>query len=98
MPPVDSAIVEEPEPGSPFGVKGVGEMATIVATAAIVSALRDATGRELNRVPVTPDALIGLAPPVISSGPPPSPEVPGPRPVPHYYGLSTGQADLMASE
>ncbi len=98
MPPVDSAIIEEPEPDSPFGVKGVGEMATIVATPAIVAALRDATGRELNRVPVRPDDLIGLAPPATSAGPPPAPDVPGPRPVPHYHGLSTGQADLMATE
>jgi hypothetical protein len=70
-------------------------MATIVATPAIVAALRDATGRVLNRVPVRPDDLIGLSPPAATSGPPPAPDVPGPEPVPHYHGLGTGQQDLM---
>ena len=84
MPPVVSDVVEEPEPGVPFGAKGVGEGATIVATAAIVAALRDATGRELNRVPVSPDDLCGLVPPRDTAGPPPVPDVPGPRPVFEY--------------
>ncbi len=60
MPPVAADLVEEPEPDAPFGVKGVGEPPTVVSTAAVVAALRDATGRELNRVPVRPDDLIGL--------------------------------------
>jgi CO/xanthine dehydrogenase Mo-binding subunit len=55
MPPVDAVLVEEEEPDAPYGVKGVGEPPTVVSTAAIVSALRDATGRELARVPVRPD-------------------------------------------
>ena len=60
MPPVVSELVEEPEPDAPYGVKGVGEPPTVVSTAAIVSALRDATGRELTRVPVRPDDIVGL--------------------------------------
>jgi CO/xanthine dehydrogenase Mo-binding subunit len=60
MPPVVSELVEEPEPEAPYGVKGVGEPPTVVSTAAIVSALRDATGRELARVPVRPDDIVGL--------------------------------------
>ena len=61
MPPVDAELVEEPEPEAPFGVKGVGEPPTVVSTAAVVSALRDATGRQLTRVPVRPDELVGLS-------------------------------------
>lgn len=95
MPPVVSALVEEPEPGVPFGAKGVGELSTVVSTAAIVAALRDAAGRELNRVPVRPDDLIGLSPPVTSGGPPPVPDVPYPDPVPKYYGLAAGQETLI---
>jgi CO/xanthine dehydrogenase Mo-binding subunit len=57
MPPVIAELIEEPEPDAPYGVKGVGEPPTVVSTAAIVSALRDATGRELNRVPVRPDDI-----------------------------------------
>jgi CO/xanthine dehydrogenase Mo-binding subunit len=94
MPPVVSELVEEHDPRSPFGAKGVGEPSTIVSAAAIAAALRDATRKPLNRIPVKPDDLIGLRPPVASDGPPPSPEVPGPRPVPEYVGLGAGQQDI----
>jgi CO/xanthine dehydrogenase Mo-binding subunit len=60
MPPVVSELVEEPEPFAPYGAKGVGEPPTVVSTAAIVSALRDATRRPLTRVPVRPDDIVGL--------------------------------------
>jgi CO/xanthine dehydrogenase Mo-binding subunit len=60
MPPVVSELVEDPEPGAPYGLKGVGEPPTVVSTAAIVAALRDATGRALTRVPVRPDDIVGL--------------------------------------
>ena len=57
MPPVESVLIEVPEPDSPYGVKGVGEPPTVVSTAAVVSALRAATGRPLTRVPVRPDDI-----------------------------------------
>ncbi len=57
MPPVEAVLVEDEEPEAPYGVKGVGEPPTVVSTAAIVAALRDATGRELTRVPVRPDDI-----------------------------------------
>jgi CO/xanthine dehydrogenase Mo-binding subunit len=57
MPPVESVLIEDPEPDAPYGVKGVGEPPTVVSTAAVVAALRDATGRELSRVPVRPDDI-----------------------------------------
>jgi CO/xanthine dehydrogenase Mo-binding subunit len=60
MPPVISEMVEEPEPGLPYGAKGVGEPSTVVVPAAVVAALRQATGRDLRRAPVRPDDLIGL--------------------------------------
>jgi CO/xanthine dehydrogenase Mo-binding subunit len=60
MPPVVSELVEEEEPDAPYGAKGVGEPPTVISTAAIVAALRDATGRELTRVPVRPDEIVGL--------------------------------------
>jgi len=87
MPTVVSELYEEPEEGLPYGAKGVGEPSAMVSTAAVVAALRDATGRELNRVPVRPDDLVGLSGPVASPGPPPSPDVPGPEPIPHTAGL-----------
>jgi CO/xanthine dehydrogenase Mo-binding subunit len=60
MPPVETVIIEDPDPDAPYGVKGVGEPPTVVSTAAIVAALRDATGRELPRAPVRPDEIVGL--------------------------------------
>ncbi|HEY3070528.1 MAG TPA: molybdopterin cofactor-binding domain-containing protein [Gaiellaceae bacterium] len=60
MPPVSAELVEEAEPDAPYGAKGVGEPPTVVSTAAIVAALRDATGRELTRVPVRPDDIVGF--------------------------------------
>jgi xanthine dehydrogenase D subunit len=95
MPPVVAEIVEDPEPEVPFGVKGAGEPSTIVSTAAIVAALRDATGRALNRAPVKPDDLVGLREPASSAGPAPIPDVPGPKPIPEYHGVDAGQQELM---
>ncbi len=71
MPDVAVALVEEAEPGAPFGAKGVGEPPTISSTPAIVAAIRAATGRPLTRVPVRPQD-IALGPPGMAQ--PPSPE------------------------
>jgi xanthine dehydrogenase D subunit len=58
MPDVVAALVEEPEPGAPFGAKGVGEPPTVSSTPAVVAAIRDASGVALARVPVRPSDLI----------------------------------------
>jgi xanthine dehydrogenase D subunit len=87
VPPVATVLVEEPEAGTPFGAKGVGEPSNVVAPAAIAAALRAATGRELRRIPVRPDDLAGLVPPEPIPPLPPAPQVPGPRPVPEYAGV-----------
>ena len=84
MPSVKTVLIEEPEPHMPYGAKGAGEPSTVVAPAAIVAALRNATGRDLNRVPVKPDDLVGLLGPVTSESAPPAPTVPGPRAVLAY--------------
>ncbi|HWE80028.1 MAG TPA: hypothetical protein VG265_00120, partial [Gaiellaceae bacterium] len=60
MPVIDTVIIEEPDPDAPYGVKGVGEPPTVVSTAAVVAALRDATGHELARAPVRLDEIVGL--------------------------------------
>jgi CO/xanthine dehydrogenase Mo-binding subunit len=61
MPPVRMSISETPHPHSPYGLNGVGEMPAIASTPAVVAAVRDATGRELPRVPLTPAAIAGVA-------------------------------------
>ena len=58
MPPVVADVIEHPHPDAPYGAKGVGEPPTISSTPAIVAAIRAATGRELNRVPVRPDDIV----------------------------------------
>ena len=50
-------LVEEPEPGAPFGAKGIGEPPTISSTPAVVAAVRRATGLPLNRVPIRPSDI-----------------------------------------
>ena len=52
-----AAIIEEPEPGAPFGAKGVGESPTISSTPAVVAAVRAATGLALPRVPIRPEHI-----------------------------------------
>jgi xanthine dehydrogenase D subunit len=79
MPSVKMEFLELADPDAPYGLKGVGEPPTISSTPAIVAALRDATGRELRRVPVRPEQLVGL-----SEHPPNEPPQPG----------SAGYADI----
>jgi CO/xanthine dehydrogenase Mo-binding subunit len=43
-PEVAATLIEEPDHWGPFGAKGVGEPPTISSTAAVVAAIRDATG------------------------------------------------------
>jgi xanthine dehydrogenase D subunit len=74
MPSVRAEILELADPDSPYGLKGVGEPPTIASTPAIVSALRDATGQELARVPVKPEQIVGIA-----EKPPDRPPQPGSR-------------------
>jgi len=57
MPPVRMDILELGDPHSPYGLKGVGEPPTISSGPAIVAAIRAATGRPVNRVPVRPHDL-----------------------------------------
>jgi xanthine dehydrogenase D subunit len=98
MPPVRTALVEDPEPDVPYGAKGVGEVSTIVSTAAVVAAIRDATGRDLRRAPVQPDDVVGLREPGSFPDWPPVPDVPGQRPVPEYLGEGLGQSELRPKE
>ncbi len=57
MPPVRLTHLETPTPLTPLGARGVGESGTIPAAAAVASALEDALGIVVDRLPVTPDRL-----------------------------------------
>ncbi|MEU4270098.1 xanthine dehydrogenase subunit D [Streptomyces sp. NPDC026092] len=56
--PVD--YLELADPNAPYGVRGIGEAPTLSSTPAVVAAIRNATGLELNRTPVRPEHLIDL--------------------------------------
>jgi xanthine dehydrogenase D subunit len=58
VPEVLATCIEQPEPGAPFGAKGVGEPPTISSTAAVAAAIRAATGTDVTRVPVRPWDLV----------------------------------------
>ncbi|MEU7116728.1 xanthine dehydrogenase subunit D [Streptomyces sp. NPDC046182] len=55
--PVD--YLELADPNAPYGVRGIGEAPTLSSTPAVLSAIRAATGLELNKTPVRPEALTG---------------------------------------
>jgi CO/xanthine dehydrogenase Mo-binding subunit len=61
-PDVEALLLEEDGSWGPFGAKGVGEPPTISSTSAVLAAIRDASGKEINRAPVRPqDIAFGQA-------------------------------------
>ncbi|GHA00321.1 xanthine dehydrogenase family protein molybdopterin-binding subunit [Streptomyces echinoruber] len=57
--PVD--LLELADDHAPYGLRGVGEAPTLSSTPAVLAAIRNATGLELNRTPVRPEHLTGTA-------------------------------------
>ncbi|MEU0672774.1 molybdopterin cofactor-binding domain-containing protein [Streptomyces sp. NPDC006172] len=57
--PVD--VLELADIHAPYGLRGIGEAPTLSSTPAVLAAVRDATGLELNRTPVRPEHLTGTA-------------------------------------
>jgi xanthine dehydrogenase D subunit len=58
-PDVEAVLVEEPSPWGPFGAKGMAELPTVSAAPAVAAAIRQATGRQLTRVPIRPQDITG---------------------------------------
>jgi CO/xanthine dehydrogenase Mo-binding subunit len=54
IPPIETILVEDPEPAGPYGAKGVGEPALIPTAPAILGAIRHATGVRIDHLPATP--------------------------------------------
>ena len=54
VPMIDCIIVEVPNPGHPFGVRGVGEVPIVPPPAAISNAVFDATGVRIRTLPMNP--------------------------------------------
>ncbi|MFF2379056.1 xanthine dehydrogenase family protein molybdopterin-binding subunit [Streptomyces sp. NPDC058108] len=56
--PVD--VLELADANAPYGLRGIGEAPTLSSTPAVLAAIRNATGLELNRTPVRPEHLTGM--------------------------------------
>lgn len=54
LPMIDTVIVEVPNPGHPYGVRGVGEVGIVPPMAAVANAIHDATGLRLSELPMSP--------------------------------------------
>ena len=54
MPPVKVVLVESPEPNSPYGIKGVGEIGLVPTAGAVAAALYDYDGQWRTALPMRP--------------------------------------------
>lgn len=61
MPEVDILLIEDGEPGGPFGAKSIGEVCTVPVSAAIVNAVNRALGTSLTELPLTPAKIAAAA-------------------------------------
>ena len=58
LPMIEPIIVEVPNPGHPYGVRGVGEVPIIPPAPAIQAAIADAVGLRMNELPISPRAIL----------------------------------------
>ncbi len=52
VPPIETIIVEVPDPLGPMGAKGIGELPVVPIAPAVLNAIRDAVGVDLEEIPV----------------------------------------------
>ena len=57
-PDIDVVFVGEPDPLTPLGAKGVGEIGLVGIAAAIANGVHHATGRRVRSIPITLDRLL----------------------------------------
>ncbi|MGA8221267.1 MAG: xanthine dehydrogenase family protein molybdopterin-binding subunit [Candidatus Acidiferrales bacterium] len=60
LPPIRVLFEEIPYAGGPAGAKGIGELPLDGTAPAIANAIAHATGADITRIPVTPEALMGM--------------------------------------
>ena len=58
VPMIDAVIVEVPNPGHPYGVRGVGEVPLVAPLAAVANALYRATGKRFRDLPINPARIV----------------------------------------
>ena len=57
LPMIEAVIVEVPNPGHPFGIRGVGEAGIVPPLAAMANAVYRATGVRMTDLPMSPPAV-----------------------------------------
>ena len=60
LPNIDVVLVEKPNPGHPFGVRGVGEVPICPPIAAIGDALHNALGKRFYDAPMKPGRILNV--------------------------------------
>ena len=58
LPMIGTVIVEVANPGHPYGVRGVGEVPIVPPMAAVANAIYHAVGVRMDRLPMSPDAIL----------------------------------------
>ena len=58
LPMIDTVIVEVPNPGHPYGVRGVGEVPIVPPPAAVANAIYQATGVRMTELPMSPGKVM----------------------------------------
>ena len=58
LPMIETILVEVPNPGHPYGVRGVGEVPIVPPLAAVANAVHDAIGIRFNELPISPAAVL----------------------------------------
>ena len=58
LPMIETVIIEVPNPGHPFGVRGVGEVAIVPPMAAVANAIHKAIGQRMTELPMNPGAIL----------------------------------------
>ncbi len=58
LPMIDTILVEVPNPGHPYGVRGVGEVPIVPPLAAVANAIYHATGARMRKLPASPRVLL----------------------------------------
>ncbi|SNS18416.1 CO or xanthine dehydrogenase, Mo-binding subunit [Streptosporangium subroseum] len=60
IPSIETAHLETPSPLNPLGIKGAGEAGVIPGSAVIASAIEDAEGIRIDKMPISPSELFDL--------------------------------------
>ena len=58
LPMIDPVVIEVPNPGHPFGVRGVGESPLVPPLAAVANAIHDAIGVRMSELPMSPNVIL----------------------------------------